>query len=290
MIIKTSLATTKGSQTPAEASAEAIIDKLEEVRNDAKTQHSSSTTEVMNYQVVGESSTQAVTEAKIIAVRLISFVNEGDSVRVKMAFRVKTSLEDKEMEKQDKGFFDGLFSSSSSDEPPQKPVEKEPAPKPTAKYEPRPEVPKAKEVKKPLPEPEKTAPVPPRRPSKAIASAVSNEFLFDLISAKISGDELSFMVEATNNAKGIKYITLYDETSGRYKRSSLTDETGKTREVNEVYLWQGEQKTPAKDAYRGIPVEAGQSVTAQLIFKKMPPRPGVSPDSSSLYSGPGHVF
>jgi hypothetical protein len=189
-----------------------------------------------------------------------------------MAFRVKTSLEEMKTEKQDKGFFDGLFSSSSSDEPPQKPAEKEPAPKPTAKYEPAPEVPKTKEVKKPLPEAEKTIPVAPRRPSKAIASAESNEFLFDLISAKISGDELSFMVEATNNAKGTKYITLYDETSGRYKRSSLTDDTGKTREVNEVYLWQGEQKTPAKDAYRGIPVEAGQSVTAQLIFKKMPPR------------------
>ncbi|MFC1816637.1 hypothetical protein ACFL0M_12055 [Thermodesulfobacteriota bacterium] len=55
IIIKTSLATTKRSQSPAEASAEAIIDKLEEVRNDAKMQHSSSTTDVMDFQVVGES-------------------------------------------------------------------------------------------------------------------------------------------------------------------------------------------------------------------------------------------
>ena len=80
------------------------------------------------------------------------------------------------------------------------------------------------------------------------------------------------MVAATNNASGTKYLTLYDETSGRYKRSSLTDYAGKTYEVNEVYLWRGEQKTPARDAYRGIPVEAGESIIAQLIFKKMSPR------------------
>ena len=94
IIIKTALATTKGSQTPAEASAEAILDKLAEVKNDAKTQHSSSTTEVTNFRVSAESSTQSITEARIIALRLISFINEGDSVRVKMAFRVKTVLEE----------------------------------------------------------------------------------------------------------------------------------------------------------------------------------------------------
>lgn len=94
IIIKTALATTKGSQTPAEASAEAILDKLEEVKNDARTQHSSSTTEVNNFQVTAETSKQSITEARIIAINLISFINEGDSVRVKMAFRVKTVLEE----------------------------------------------------------------------------------------------------------------------------------------------------------------------------------------------------
>ncbi len=92
IIVKTALATARGSQSPAEVSAEAIIDKLEEVKNDAKTQHSSSTTEVTNFQVTAESSYQAITEARITSVRLISFINEGDSVRVKMAFRVKTVL------------------------------------------------------------------------------------------------------------------------------------------------------------------------------------------------------
>jgi hypothetical protein len=95
IVVKSSLVTTKRSQTPADACAEAVIEELEEVLNDARLQHSTSTTDVSNYQVVDESSDQMVTEAKIIAVRLLSFINEGDSVRVKMAFRVRTVLDDK---------------------------------------------------------------------------------------------------------------------------------------------------------------------------------------------------
>lgn len=92
IIVKTVLTTPKGSQTPAEAASESIIDKLEEVKNDARTQHSTSTTTVVNAQLVDETSSQAVTEAKITGVKLISFINEGDSVKVKMAFRVRMEL------------------------------------------------------------------------------------------------------------------------------------------------------------------------------------------------------
>ncbi len=271
IIIKTSLATTKGSQTPAEASAEAIIDKLEEVRNDARTQHSSSTTDVINYQVAGESTTQAVTDARIIAVRLISFINEGDSVRVKMAFRVRIALEEKKKET-DRGIADRFFGTSSADEPPQKSADREPPPKPVAKAAPVRDITRSDDDFSPPPARTKAASEKPKATTKGLASAVSNEFLFNLIGARISGSELTFIVEATNNAAMTKYVTLYDETTGRYKRSSMTDEAGKTHEVNEVYLWRGEQKTPARDAYRGIPVEPGQTVTTQLIFKKMPSR------------------
>jgi hypothetical protein len=58
IVVKSSLVTTKRSQTPAEACAEAVIEELEEVLNDARLQHSTSTTEVSNYQVVDESSAQ----------------------------------------------------------------------------------------------------------------------------------------------------------------------------------------------------------------------------------------
>ncbi len=93
IITKTVLTTPKGSQTPAEAASESIIDKLEEVRNDARSQHSSTTTTVNSGQLVDETTTQAVTQAKIVAVKLVSFINEGDSVKVKIAFRVRMALE-----------------------------------------------------------------------------------------------------------------------------------------------------------------------------------------------------
>jgi hypothetical protein len=266
IIVKTALATTRGSQTPAEVSAEAIIDKLEEVRNDARTQHSSSTTEVTNFQVTGESSTQAVTEAKIIGVRLISFINEGDSVRVKMAFRVRTALEEK---KQEKGFFDSLFGSEKDEEPPPKVAERKPAPKPAIKKEAPPESPVVGKDSKP--EPAKIAPAPappPKRNVKALASGEGGDFLFELTGAKKTGNEITLMLEATNQVKNTKHLAVYDETS-RYAKSSITDESGKTHPVGQVYLWQGEKKISSQEADRGIPVEPGESVTIQLIFKKV---------------------
>lgn len=93
IILKTVLTTPKGSQSPAAAASEAIIDKLEEVKNDARSQHSSTTTTVSSGQLVDEVTTQAVTQAKIVGVKLISFINEGDSVKVKIAFRVRMALE-----------------------------------------------------------------------------------------------------------------------------------------------------------------------------------------------------
>jgi predicted nucleic acid-binding Zn-ribbon protein len=255
IIIKTSLATTRGSQTPAEASAEAVIDKLEEVRNDARTQHSSSTTDVMNFQVVGETSSQAVTEARIIGVRLISLINQGDSVLVKMAFRVRTELEER------------------TKEPSPRPATTAPAPKPAPKQqvatiEPLPAAPRSPEEKPPAPEPAR--PVAPKRNTAAIASAETDDFLFELTSVKMAGGELTFLIDATNKTDRAKYLALYDQAS-RYTKSTLIDETGNTHEVKQVYLWEGERKTSAYDAHRGIPVESKQSVTAEMIFKEIPP-------------------
>jgi predicted nucleic acid-binding Zn-ribbon protein len=251
IIIKTSLATTRGSQTPAEASAEAVIDKLEEVRNDARTQHSSSTTDVMNFQVVGESSSQAVTEARIIGVRLISLINQGDSVLVKMAFRVRTELEERKKET------------------PQKERDGGPGPRPAAKIEPPAVAPRVAEDKRPFSEPVKTT-AAPRKSSKAIASAETDDFLFELMSVKISGGELTFLIDAVNKTERARQLAVYDQSS-RYTKSTLIDETGKSHEVKQVYLWEGDRKTSAYDASRGIPVESKQSVTVEMIFKEIPP-------------------
>ena len=93
IIIKTVLTTPKGSQSPAEAASEAIIDKLEEVKNDARSQHSSTKTTVSSGQLIDETTLQSVTQAQIVGVKLVSFINEGDSVKVKIAFRVRMALQ-----------------------------------------------------------------------------------------------------------------------------------------------------------------------------------------------------
>lgn len=96
IIIKDARAVPKGSETPANAISAIVIDKLEEVKNDARTQHSSTTTTVANLRVTDETSRQAVTDAQIISLRLISFINEGENgVKVQMAFRVRTFLTEK---------------------------------------------------------------------------------------------------------------------------------------------------------------------------------------------------
>jgi hypothetical protein len=54
-------------------------------------------------------------------------------------------------------------------------------------------------------------------------------------------------------------------------KSTLIDGTGKSHEVKQVFLWEGERKTSASDAGRGMPVESNRSVTVEMIFKGIPP-------------------
>jgi hypothetical protein len=264
IIIKTALATARGSQSPAEASAEAVIDKLAEVKNDAKTQHSSSTTEVTNFQVTAESSIQAVTEARITSVRLISFINEGDSVRVKMAFRVRTVLEET-----------GEEGARETPQPAPQMAPKSTPEKKIAHVVPPPARPSGEEEKRSItaPEPEKVPPVRPRvkRSHKALGSGEIKDILFELTGVKISGGELSVFVDVTNMAEDSnRYVAIYDE-SYRWGKSKLTDSAGKDYEVSQVVFWKGDQKTSMYSAgMRGVQTDAGSTQTAQLIFKKVP--------------------
>lgn len=260
IIIKTALAAARGSQSPAEASAEAIIDKLAEVKNDAKTQHSSSTTEVTNFQVTAESSIQAVTEARINSVRLISFINEGDSVRVKMAFRVRTVLEETGEE--------GVR------ETPQ-PAPKTTVEKKIARVVPPPTRPSGEEEKRtvPAPKPEKVPTYRPhvKRNHNALGSGEIKDVLFELTSVKISGGDISVFVDVTHMAEDSnRYVAIYDEYY-RWGKSKLTDTTCKDYEVSQVVFWKGDQKTSMYSAgMRGIQTDARSTQTAQLIFKKVP--------------------
>jgi hypothetical protein len=268
IIVKTALATARGSQSPAEVSAEAIIDKLEEVKNDAKTQHSSSTTEVTNFQVTAESSYQAITEARITSVRLISFINEGDSVRVKMAFRVKTVLVETAEE--------GVQGTP------------QPVPKTTTDQQPEPKAPPGKVSRffsslgkttedgdrktAREPEPEKAAPArePVKRNPKALGAAEAQDVLFEVIRANASGDEISVFIDVTNMAEENRNVALYDE-SYRWTKSKLTDTADKEHDVSQVVIWKGQQKTTMYEAgSRGIPIDPRTTQAVQLIFKKAP--------------------
>jgi hypothetical protein len=276
IIIKTSLATTKGSQTPAEASAEAILDKLAEVKNDAKTQHSSSTTEVTNFRVSAESSTQSITEARIIALRLISFINEGDSVRVKMAFRVKTVLEEKA--------------------PPAEPVKPpsepsiissfwgtKPEPRTDTKPDTKPE-PKTETIAEPPKEKAKTVAEPPKEKAKTVALfkrkyrplATKDALgcLFDLRSVSMTKDGLQVSVDVINTNEAIRKVAFYDEKfPTTWSRSRIYDASNKYYETTKAYVLQRSQKTMMYDidsGGHGIEIQPQTSVTIGLIFKKVP--------------------
>jgi len=262
IIFKTALATTRGSQTPAEASAVAILDKLAEVKNDAKTQHSTSTTEVTNFTVTGESAQQAVTEARITAVRLISFINEGDSVRVKMAFRVRTVLEEsadegaraaasppavrppaekeEKKEKKDDGFFARILSPA---EPSREEKEKAPPP-------PKPAV---------------------KRNPHALGAFDVNEVLFELISVKSVGPDLLVRLDVTNlTDDSTRYVALYDQAY-RWAKSRVTDAAGKEHDVAEVAFWSGNEKTTMYSAgSRGVPLDGRATKSVLLSFKQVP--------------------
>lgn len=247
IIIKTVLTTPKGSQSPAEAASEVIIDKLEEVKNDARSQHSSTVTAVSNGQLVDETTTQAVTQAKIVGVKLISFINEGDSVKVKIAFRVRMALENQVNEA-------AAPEASAADKQPAEAVRK-----PDNRADSKPAV---------SPAPVKSVAIP-KRTSPAIASAETEDFLFELNSVKMAGGELTLVFDALNKTENIRYLAVYDQSS-RYTKSTLMDDKGKSYEAKKVFLWDGNDKTNSYDASRGIPVKAGKSVAVEMSFEKIP--------------------
>ena len=62
------------------------------MKNDAKTQYFRYTREAVHIPTTDEKAEQAETDSRIIGVKLLSFVSEGDIVRIKVAFRVRTAL------------------------------------------------------------------------------------------------------------------------------------------------------------------------------------------------------
>jgi sulfatase modifying factor 1 len=84
----------KASQTPIEAAAEAIADKLAEVKNDAEKQYFRNTKEASHLLTTEKIPEPIETVSRITAVKPLSFSIEGDIVRIKVAFRVQTTMKE----------------------------------------------------------------------------------------------------------------------------------------------------------------------------------------------------
>ena len=262
IISKSALVTTRGSQSPAEASAEAIIDKLAEVKNDARTQHSRTTTEVTNFQLTDESSLQAVTDARIIAIRLISFINEGESVRVNMAFRVRTVLEDQVAGAPEKV---SPIPAKTPDEDKKSAAIKQDRGAKGA----RGGRPPRQELSAVVP----AAPEPPplKKGYPVLAAAELKGCLFELKSATLTGNEVHMLIEITNREKeAARSVALYDANYG-WSKSTIAGEGGTSYDVSEVLFLQGDKKTSMSEVGKyGIEIGAQGSATAKLIFKNVP--------------------
>ena len=290
IIIKTVLTTPKGSQSPADAASESIIDKLEEVRNEARSQHSSTTTTVNNGQLVDESTTQAVTQAKIVGVKLVSFINEGDSVKVKIAFLVRMALENQLGDPRQADLGTPGENPVVAARTPHKETKSSAKGKTAKKAGKGPGAPEKERISKaegftvPVPEPVPVpVPVAPPTPSEgdrgsssaATDSAATDDFLFKLRSVKMAGGVMTILIDAQNKTDATRYLAVYDQTS-RYTKSTLIDKSGNSHEVQEVFLWEGDNKTRSYDASRGIALKGGQSLTVEMIFKELPPGRGVA--------------
>ncbi len=84
----------KGSQTAVEAAADAVADKLDEVKNDAEKQYLRNTREAFLILTTDKKAAALEMVSRITAVKPLSFSSEGDVVRIKVAFRVQTTLKE----------------------------------------------------------------------------------------------------------------------------------------------------------------------------------------------------
>jgi hypothetical protein len=111
---------------------------------------------------------------------------------------------------------------------------------------------------------------PVKRNPKALGSAEAKDVLFEIISIKVLGNEITVLVDVTNLTEDNRYVAIYDEAY-RWTKSKLIDPADKEYVVSQVVFWKGDQKTSMYDAgNRGVPLDARATQTAQLTFKKTP--------------------
>jgi hypothetical protein len=92
---------------------------------------------------------------------------------------------------------------------------------------------------------------------------------FILLAAERKGDVVTMTVRLKNTAADVRSVALYDD-SYRWTKSRLTDESGHSYEVREVYFRKGAERISMYDTGKtGIPIDGGATVTAHLVFKQI---------------------
>jgi hypothetical protein len=130
---------------------------------------------------------------------------------------------------------------------------------------------KKPEGERPVTKPAEPVAQPIKRNPKALEAGEVNTVLFEVMSVKYSGRDLSIYVDVTCGAVDMsRYVAIYDENY-RWTKSRFTDAGGKDYPVSQVLFWRGQQKISMYDVgSRGTAMEANTKLTAQLIFKNVP--------------------
>ncbi len=97
-------------------------------------------------------------------------------------------------------------------------------------------------------------------------SLKADEIVFTLSEARLSGKQVTLVVHAKNQSRAAKSIALYD-SAYRWTKSSITDQSGKSRVVSSVYSISGGKKTTMYQAgTAGLPIAAGGAISIYMIF------------------------
>lgn len=111
-----------------------------------------------------------------------------------------------------------------------------------------------------------TSPSKSQPPSSKKAANIN----FTLSSAERKGRDITLTVKLRNTAKEERSVALYD---GNYSwtKSQLTEKGGPSFEVQDVFFRKGGRRITMSDTGKtGIPIDAGATVTAYLVFRKYP--------------------
>jgi len=107
-------------------------------------------------------------------------------------------------------------------------------------------------------------------PAAPLASKKAATIGFILAAVERKGRDIVVTMRLKNSAAEERSVALYD-ASYSWTKSHLTDEGGRSHDVQEVYYRKGGKKITMHDTGKtGIPVGSGATVTITLVFKNIP--------------------